>query len=75
MELQTEYTVSAIGFQLKSLVFSIFPILFYMKIVFKNVLSHHKKIQNPKWMKEKFMLTVETLHANDKGDSENVSLK
>lgn len=43
MELQTEYTVSAIGFQLKSLVFSIFPILFYMKIVFKNVLSHHKK--------------------------------
>lgn len=34
-----------------------------------------KKIQNPKWMKEKFMLTVETLHANDKGDSENVSLK
>lgn len=29
-------------------------------------------ITNPKWMKEKFQLVVETLHVNDIGDSENV---
>ncbi|CRK98825.1 CLUMA_CG012024, isoform A [Clunio marinus] len=29
-------------------------------------------ITNPKWMKEKFTLIIETLHANDMGDQENV---
>ena len=31
------------------------------------------KLQNPHYMKEKFMLVVETLHVADSGMSENVS--
>jgi hypothetical protein len=37
----------------------------------------HRQIQfpsqNPKWMKEKFSLVIETLHADDNGERENVS--
>jgi len=44
-----------------------------MKILAKTKNNQTHFSQNPKWMKEKFTLCIETLHANDCGDQENVS--
>lgn len=35
---------------------------------------NHKQTQNPKFMKSNFMICIETMHVDDGGDQENVSI-